>query len=76
MPASLLEFFSFCENRVKGKGESPCKNGNVAQAIAAIEKAYAEIVYLVPAVFKINWSGISRAKAAMASKPVQWVGTT
>jgi hypothetical protein len=32
-------------------------------------------MYLVPAVLIINWSGISLAKAVIASNPVQWVGT-
>jgi hypothetical protein len=32
-------------------------------------------VYFVPAVLRINCSGISFAKIVMASKPVQWVGT-
>jgi hypothetical protein len=33
------------------------------------------MAYFVPAIFRINWSGISRGKAVMASNPVQWVGT-
>ena len=40
-----------------------------------IHIVYNEIMYLVPAVFKMNWSGISLAKATMASNPVQCVGT-
>jgi len=33
-------------------------------------------VYLVPAVFRINCSGMAFEKAMVASKPVQWAGTT
>src|SRR5208337_4542388 len=38
--------------------------------------SYAEKVYLVPAVLRMNCSGISFEKATVASNPVQWAGTT
>src|SRR5512143_2536553 len=37
--------------------------------------AYAPKVYFVPAVFRVNASGISLLKATIASNPVQCVGT-